>query len=258
MPDPIAKPWYEASFGKEYLELYAHRDEAEAHADIKAIVDLISPPRDQPLLDLCCGAGRHLASLVELGFTSLVGLDLSHELLHVAERRLHPSDGCADGKILLVRADMREIPYQNHFAAVLSLFTSFGYFDDDAQNQAVFGAVYRALRPGGTFLIDYLNRDYVVDNLVECDSKELPDRRIDNVRCLTEGCRRVEKTVIVTIADGRQRTFHESVRMYSQAEMIDMLRAEGLVDIWTCGSLNGECFECGSERLILVAKKPEA
>lgn len=254
LPDTGARPWYESSFGKEYLALYAHHDEAEAHADVKAIVTLVSLPYDRPLLDLCCGAGRHLASLAELGFTSLVGLDLSQELLAVAAQRLGERVG---SQIALIRADMRRIPCRNYFATVLSLFTSFGYFEDDAENQAVFRTVFQALRPGGVFLIDYLNRDHVIENLVACDSKGLPGCRVENARCLTQDCRRVEKTVTVTTDDGRRRTFHESVRMYSETEMIDMLRREEFVNIWTCGSLSGACFERCSERLILVARKPE-
>jgi ubiquinone/menaquinone biosynthesis C-methylase UbiE len=247
------KPWYEESFGREYLELYAHRDDAEAHADIQAIVDLISPPRDQPLLDLCCGAGRHLLSLRELGFTNLTGLDLSQELLDVAAKIL------ANGgtPVELVRADMRDIPYENRFRTILSLFTSFGYFEEDRENQAVFAAVRRALVPGGVFLIDYLNSEYVACNLVECDEKTLSDRHIYNVRCLTDDCRRVEKTTTVTTKSGRQRVFHESVRLYSEQDMLDMLQAEGFVNISSCGSLGGQEFCCtDSERLILIAEKP--
>ena len=73
--------WYEESFGREYLELYAHRDAAEARADIAAILCLLSPPKDEPLLDLCCGACRHVLILREMGFDQIVGLDLSAELL---------------------------------------------------------------------------------------------------------------------------------------------------------------------------------
>jgi ubiquinone/menaquinone biosynthesis C-methylase UbiE len=240
--------WYEQSFGHEYLELYAHRDDAEARADVQAIVDLISPPKDEPLLDLCCGACRHLLVLREMGFRQLVGLDLSAELLEAADRKLADADAGSElalDRIQLVRSDMRVIPYENYFATVLSLFTSFGYFDLDEENQAVFEAVYRALKPGGRFLVDYLNRDYVVSHLVERDERILPDRHIQNVRCLTEGCRRVEKTTTVTTKSGVKREFHESVRLYSQAEMVAMLRAAGFVNIHCYGSLDRRA--CGPE-----------
>ena len=239
--------WYESSFGYDYLELYAHRDEAEAQADIHAIIDLLSPPRNEPLLDLCCGACRHLLVLREMGFSQLVGLDLSEELLRVgAERLKQPDAGTgSDGvDVRLVRSDMRIIPYENHFSTVLSLFTSFGYFGEDEENQAVLDAVYRCLRPGGRLLMDYLNRDYVVAHLVERDEASLPDR-----------CRRVEKTTTVTARSGKRREFHESVRMYSQAEMLEMLSSAGFADIYCYGSLTAQACDAESKRLILIAEK---
>jgi len=85
-------PWYKESFGLAYLDLYAHRDDNEAKKDIQTIVKLISPPEDQPLLDLGCGAGRHLCVLRDMGFSQLVGLDLSQELLDVAAKELTDPD----------------------------------------------------------------------------------------------------------------------------------------------------------------------
>jgi SAM-dependent methyltransferase len=250
--------WYEQSFGYDYLELYAHRDAAEARADIGAIVRLLDPPRDEPLLDLCCGACRHLMILRDMGFTQLVGLDLSAELLEVGAADL--AQACveqgadADG-VCLVCSDMRSIPYESHFAAVLSLFTSFGYFSYDEENEAVFDAVYQALRPGGKFLIDYLNREYVIANLVERDECVLGERHVSNVRCLTDGCRRVTKTTTVTGPSGEDRVYHESVRMYSKAELVAMLRRAGFVNVRTYGALDGKAYRPESKRLIAVAEK---
>ncbi len=243
-------PWYKKSFGREYLELYAHRDVSEAQADIQAIVDLFSPPKDEPLLDLGCGAGRHLLSLRQMGFSQLVGLDLSGELLRVAARNLADPNG-----VRLVRADMRAIPYRHYFATVLSLFTSFGYFDRDEENQAVFTAVYRSLRPGGTFLIDYMNRDYVISHLVERDDQTLPDRHVQSVRCLTDNCRRVEKTTTILTRTGARSEFHESVRLYSMAEMVAMLSTAGFIHIQCYGSLNGQGLEPESARLIMIGER---
>ena len=76
--------WYEESFGAEYLQLYAHRDQAEAAAHVRAIQALLDPPQDEPLLDLCCGGGRVLVALWQAGFRHLAGLDLSADLLQAA------------------------------------------------------------------------------------------------------------------------------------------------------------------------------
>jgi SAM-dependent methyltransferase len=254
--------WYEQSFGLEYLDLYAHRDVVEARADVQAVVDLLDPPRDEPLLDLCCGACRHTLVLREMGFSKLVGLDLSQELLEAGREELaQAGDGAKDrseASVRLVCSDMRAIPYENYFSTVLSLFTSFGYFDDDQENQSVFQAVYRALRSRGKFLIDYMNRDYVIANLVERDEKQLPGRRVYSVRRLTLGNRRVEKTTTVVTDAGRKREFHESVRLYSEPEMRRMLRESGFVEIVSYGAMNGAAFGPESKRLIIVAQKGES
>lgn len=252
-------PWYEDSFGSEYLELYAHRDEEEARSDIEAIVRLLDPPREEPLLDLCCGACRHILVLREMGFTRIAGLDLSEELLQAGACRLGNEEAAASHRpcpgVELVQSDMREIPYEGYFATAVSLFTSFGYFESDRENAKVLRGVFRALRPGGKFLIDYLSRDYVIATLVERDVETLAGRHVENVRCLTDGCRRVEKTTTVTDSDGNVRQLHESVRMYSRQEMIEMLRAAGFADVACYGSLDGDACSAASRRLILIAEK---
>lgn len=245
-------PWYEESFGHEYLTLYTQRDLEEARANVESIVALLSLNLDAPVLDLCCGAGRYLLALREQGFNRLVGLDLSDELLSVATDRLAHTNGHAP--IPLIQADMRAIPLENHFAAVLSLFTSFGYFQADPDNQAVLEAAHASLRPGGVFLLDYLNRDHLIENLIPRDEKSLPDGRVRNVRCLTNQCRRVEKTTTY-IKNGTKRQFHESVRLYSRPEMVRRFRAAGFVDVRSYGTFQGDDFTKDSRRLIMVAKK---
>jgi ubiquinone/menaquinone biosynthesis C-methylase UbiE len=250
--------WYEKSFGRDYLRLYAHRDTAEARADIEAVVRLISPPKEEPLLDLCCGACRHLLVLREMGFTQLVGLDLSGELLDVAADDLERAcmlDGQSPDTVCLVESDMRAIPYESYFATVLSLFTSFGYFDEDRENQAVLDAVYGALKPGGKYLIDYLNREHVVSHLVAHDERILDGKHVDSIRCLTDECRRVAKTTTVTAPTGEQRVYYESVRMYTSDEMAAMLGQAGFKGVRLYGSLAGEPFGPDSPRLVLVAAK---
>ena len=245
-------PWYVHCFGREYLDLYPHRDDAEAQADVEAIIELIDPPKDEPLLDLGCGAGRHLVVLHSAGFRHIVGLDLSAELLEIAAQRLTKAG--AEG-IKLVNADMAHIPYEEHFGTVLSLFTSFGYFERDEENVTVFAAVRKAALPGGRFLIDYMNRDWVIANLVGQEEKDVAGRRVRIERRLTAGRRRVEKTTRVLGPEGEEKTYHESVRLYSPLDVEQMLEAEGFVNVRRYGSLRGAPHRSESPRLILVGEK---
>ncbi len=242
-------PWYVESFGREYLDLYPTRDEAEARRDVAAILRLIAPPRKEPLLDLGCGAGRHLVALHEAGFTCLVGLDLSEELLEAAARRLAAVG--AEG-VKLVHSDMRRIPSDGRFATILSLFTSFGYFPQDAENRAVLVGIRRTLRSDGKLLIDTLNPGFVTDHLVPREERMFSGRTLRIERWVDRDRRRVNKVTRVVEADGTRRRFEESVRMYGKDEFVEMLEQAEFKAVRTYGSLNGEPYGPGSERLILV------
>jgi len=245
-------PWYVRSFGRDYLDLYPHRDDAEALADVEAIVNLIDPPKEEPLLDLGCGAGRHLLALHNAGFRRIVGLDLSDELLQVAAERLAEAGA---GGIELVNADMCDIPYEGYFATVLSLFTSFGYFERDEEDAAVLAAVGASMRAGGQFLLDTLNRDWVMAHLVTEEEQKVAGRHLQIERRLTPDGRRVEKTTRVLEPGNHEKTYHESVRLYTATEIETMLEAEGFTNIRRFGSLEGEPHGSQSPRLILVAEK---
>ncbi|MFO7916994.1 MAG: methyltransferase domain-containing protein [Anaerolineae bacterium] len=253
-------PWYEESFGLPYLQLYAHRDAEEAAKNAQRIMELLNPRKDEPFLDLGCGAGRYLQVFRKLGLTRLVGLDLSEALLKVAAEKLATPEQreTPQEDIQLVRADMRAIPYRNYFAAVASLFTSFGYFGEDEENAAVFREVYRVLKPGGKFLIDYLNRYHVLRHLVPCDEDRFCAGYVRNVRYLSQNGRRVEKDTLFVNLEGKENVFHESVRAYRPSEIVVMLKDAGFVNIHRYGSLAGEEFSPDSPRLVITAQKEEA
>jgi ubiquinone/menaquinone biosynthesis C-methylase UbiE len=247
-------PWYEKSFGKMYLDVYKHRDTVEAESDIGSIVKLIRPDKHEPLLDLACGAGRHLLALHRIGFSKLVGLDLSIELLEEARRILPDRSG---GMLELVRGDMRHIPHNGVFKTVLSLFTSFGYFDQDRENERTLRSVRQSMQQGGVFLIDYINSSYAVANLVEDEEQVLPDMRIINHRSLTPDMKRIEKRIEVLRSNGERMEFLESVRLYSSVELAGMLEEAGFENVCCYGSLDGREFTTASERLIVVAGNEE-
>ena len=122
-----APEWYRDWFGEEYLALYPHRDEEEAKASVELLVKAVGRPKG-PLLDLACGAGRHMLEFQRRGLTA-VGLDLSMPLLKQARTR--------GPDLLLVQGDMRHLPFADgSFQVVANFFTSFGYFaepEDDVR-----------------------------------------------------------------------------------------------------------------------------
>jgi len=246
--------WYENTFGRDYLSLYPHRNNEEATQDVAGLLRLIDPFREGPLLDLCCGAGRHLVALRHAGFACLTGLDLSADLLAEARLRLD-AEGMDD--VQLIQADMREIPGDDLYSTIVSLFTSFGYFEDSCEDERVLRAAYRALSLNGTFLVDTLNRGYVLANLVPADEKEVAGKRITSRRHITRNGLRVEKETRITQPGSPETTYRESVRMYQRAEIEAMLHSIGFANIRFYGSLEGQAFSSESPRMVFVASKAE-
>ena len=244
--------WYEDTFGRDYLCLYPHRDEEEAARDISDLLRIIDPPRDGSLLDVGCGAGRHLAALRHEGFTQLAGLDLSAYLLAEARKRL---DVAFMSDIRLIKADMRDIPENERYSTIISLFTSFGYFADHLDDKRVLSSAYRALLHSGTFVLDTLNRAYVLASLIPSEEKVLGDMCISIRRRITKDGLRVEKETRVTQPGSPETTYRESVRMYEKGDIEDMLNQIGFVDTRFFGSLRGEAFSSSSPRMVLVASK---
>jgi SAM-dependent methyltransferase len=244
------KAWYERWFGREYLELYAHRNEAEAEKDIDAAEKLLDLISHQPILDLACGAGRHSIELARRGYT-VTGIDLSRELLEQAESKAAE----LNLKIDFQRHDMRKLPFREEFGALLNMFTSFGYFEDDRENGRIMHSIAKALKPDGVFLIDYINRESVLARLVPEDEKRINDKQVKQIRRFNRDTQRLEK--MITISDDHgQREFKESVRLYSREEMI-RLAAEAELLIDQClGTLKGDPFDHNSPRLILLGRKP--
>ncbi len=246
--------WYEEAFGKDYLALYPHRDLAEARGDVAAIIDLIAPTKDEPLLDLCCGAGRHLQALHEQGFADLVGIDLSQQLLDVARRRL---DAKGASKVRLVRSDMRRIPYRVHFETILSLFTSFGYFSETSADAAVLRAAYEALRPGGTFLMDTLNRPWTIAHLSPRSETSIEGADVTITREISPDGLRVEKEIRVEPKGDVPKIYRESVRMYTAEELRALCEGAGFSDVRFHGALDGRPCDADSPRTIVVGHSVE-
>ena len=244
-------PWYVTAFRSDYVDRYAHRGEEEAEANIDALLQWLPLRRAGMTLDLACGAGRHLIALHQAGFTQLVGLDLSADLLRQARRRLQH---LGIPNVRLIHADMRDIGLVDHFDAVLSLFSSFGYFADDRQNAAVIHEIARALRAGGTVLIDTMNPPCVQATLVPNEQFDLDSRHVQIVRQLTPD-HRVEKRTVISSENGQRQELFESVRLYHDHEMIAMLQKAGFSTIRLAGGLDGRDYSSSSPRMVITATR---
>lgn len=244
--DTPESEWYAEAFGPLYTAVYAHRTVAAAKPESAFAAKCLALQPGDRVLDLACGKGRHMVHLLP-HTPNVVGLDYSADLLRIAREDIVPG-------ARLVRADMRAIPFACCFDAVTSFFTSFGYFDDDAENEAVLHAVGSLLRRGGRFYIDHANKSHLEMSLVAESTRASGPYTIVERRCI-QG-KRVNKATVV-LEDGLPAAeWWESVRLYDPGEFADMLESAGLrVDAFY-GDFEGNPLEPESARMILVGHKP--
>ncbi len=237
--------WYTRWFGDQYLQLYPHRDAEEARRAVALVAAHVELPDSGLVLDLACGAGRHLAELQLRGCTAS-GLDLSMPLLGRARAAGLP----------VVRADMRFVPFATaHFDLVTSFFTSFGYFEDPRDDAATLGEVRRVLRAGAWFALDYLNAQRVRDSILEeGENAAAMSRPVVERRALVGGDRYVEKTIKIPQANGSFQVFHERVRLYGSEELLSLLGTYGLNAVHTFGDYDGTPATPESSRFIVLAR----
>jgi SAM-dependent methyltransferase len=149
--------------------------------------------------------------------------------------------------------DMRELDYSNAFDIVLNLFTSFGYFDNLADNRKILAAIHKALVPNGLLVLDYLNPTLTKKQLVAAETPKVGDLQFDITRKIEGGF--VVKTIEVQ-KEGKTEKFREKVRLFDREDFQEFFQAEGfrLEAIW--GDYHGTPFAPEtSPRMLLFARK---
>lgn len=245
--------WYETAFDRLYPVVYCHRDEEEARRAAAAFAGLIAPAGVRArVLDLACGSGRHLIAFAAEGL-EMIGLDLSGFLLE----RAVVENGLA-GRV--VQGDMRALPFRSGaYAGAINMFTSFGYFECDADHARVLDEVARVLRPGGRFLIDYVNAPVAVRVVAERARSEREASggyTVHEDRGLEDGGRYLVKDVRVTHPREETIAYRERVRLFGPDELARMLERAGLKERGRFGDYDGGRFAPeASDRVILLCER---
>ena len=236
--------WFEDWFNSKYYHiLYQNRDEKEAENFIQNLSQFFK--KENKIIDIACGAGRHTLFLNKLGYHT-TGIDLSQESIKTAKTK-------SKGKIPFEVWDMRKCYKKKEFNVVLNLFTSFGYFEKEEDDIAAIKAMSDNLKEEGILIIDFLNSNKVIDNLVQKETKEM-DGVTFNIS------RKVEDNFIIKNIevnhDEEKMSFQEKVKALTKDDFFELLTFAGLTIINTFGNYKLDDFnQQTSDRLIIIAKK---
>lgn len=241
--------WYEDWFNSEnYLTVYRHRDESEAERLVELIVKHLNLNPSSSVLDMACGAGRHAISFAKRGF-EVTAIDLSERLISEADK----SAEAAGVKIKFILSDILKFNTKIQFNLVVNLFTSIGYFEEDHEDFEVIKKAYTSLTDSGYFVIDYFNKNYLVKNLLPTTVFSENGVKIIQNRSFERN--RVIKKIRIVNEIGTKEYF-ESVRLYSNEEMLNYLKNAGFRVVSQFGDYFGNNYDSEtSPRLIIFAEK---
>ncbi len=247
--------WWETFFDATYRRLWAARTgEEQTRADVEGIERmLVAHGLEPPLrvLDLACGDGRIACGLARRGH-DVAGVDLAADQLAAAQVRAE-----AGGvEVAWFRADVRQPPPQlAELDAVVLWFSSFGYFDETADDLRVLEAARRVLRPGGLLLLDTQHRDRVARAGLRRDWEQVGEETLLRELSFDPARGRVTERVTIVRPDAPPEERSFSVRVYTATELVALARAAGLVVEALYGGPAMEPFTVDS-RLVLVARRP--
>ena len=240
--------WYANWFNSHYYHiLYNNRDEKEAEFFIDNLIKRLNLVTPSKLIDIACGKGRHATYFNTKGF-DVTGVDLSQNSIEHAIRQ-----SIKKKNLSFKVHDMRELYKANHFDVATNLFTSFGYFEDETDEQKAINSISQSLKANGLLIIDFMNVNKVVDNLVVKEQKII-QRITFNIK------RKVEDHYIIKdieILDSNKKyEFQEKVKALNLDRFTTFVNEAGLKIIDIFGNYSLDRFDTKkSNRLILICKK---
>lgn len=218
-----------------------------APVEVDQVVRLLGVSPGATILDLCCGPGRHSLEFARRGF-SVTGVDRTAVYIERAQEQA-AAEGLA---VEFVQEDMRRFCRPHAFDAAVSLFTSFGYFEDPAENRQVLANVRDSLRDEGSLILEMMGKEVLARIFRERDWGEQ-----DGILFLEE--RKVSKNWSwmenrwVLLRGQERREFEVSHWLYSAAELSAMLKECGFSSVDVYGDLEGAPYDHRARRLVVVA-----
>ncbi len=243
--------WSDRFFNGLYGDVLAHQfAEGDSLWQARIVKKLLRARKGQRVLDIPCGMGRLTIPLARMRL-DMTGVDLTASFIRRA-RRLTRKEGL---EVRYIVKDMREIDFDGEFDAALNFFTSIGYASD-ADDLKFCRRVLRALKPGGRFLVETMNKSWLLSHF----RTEKREQTIGGVR-IVERARWDARAGRVrsnwTFRKGRRSERHQlSLRVFKGADMRKLLRTAGFRDIRLYGRHPGERFSRHARRLIAVARRP--
>jgi len=246
------KPWHEEdAFWQTFAPtMFGEPRWAAAGGEVDSMLALAKIAPGAAVLDIACGPGRHSLELARRGF-KVTAVDRTTAYLEQARQRTAEQGMTVEW----VQADMREFCRPDAFDAAVNLFTAFGYFENAADDRKVASNLFRSLRPGGALVMEMVGKEILARIFRERDWHEEPDGTLMlEERRLRSGWDWIENRWIL-LKGAERKEFRLAHRLYSAAELSQLLKDCGFASVDVFGGLDGSPYDHTAKRLVAVARK---
>ncbi len=221
-----------------------------ARVEVDSVIKLLGVQPGTRILDLCCGVGRHSIELARRGY-AVTGVDRTHAYLERARQQAQAENLAIE----FVESDMRAFSRPGAFDGATNLFTSFGYFEDPADDLKAARNLFEVLKPGARAVIDVLGKEVLARTFVPRTWESLPDGTLVlQEHKLRSGWDWIENRFLL-IGHKRRREMTFSHRLYSGSELAALLRQAGFSEVALYGNLAGAPYDNRAERLVAVGSR---
>jgi ubiquinone/menaquinone biosynthesis C-methylase UbiE len=230
-------------------KLFAEKSPFETKKEIDQIIHLTGITPGSSILDLCCGQGRHSLEFARRGF-KITGVDRTEKYLEHAKRE----SSRENLSIEYIKDDMRRFRRENHFNAIIVMYTSFGFFANQKENIKVLTNCYYSLNKNGKMLIDLVGKEILKKKFKEHESFVIDGITYIEKRKVIGDWEKIENKWIM-IKENEQKEFILTHWVYSAEEMKELLSEAGFSSMKKYGDLSGSKYDENAQRLIAIAVK---
>lgn len=223
---------------------------AEAHGVAEKCIEIAGLKKGARMLDAGCGPGRISVELALQGMT-VTGVDIMQPFLDAAKETAADENV----KLTLVNHDMRTFKSNVKFDAAVNLYTSFGYCDTVAEDMKIIKSIAASLKKGGTFILESNSREIAVQYYTDGEWFERAGKTVLTQFSVVGAWEGLRSKWILISPDGK-RMVHEFVqRLYSAADLRDLLLKNGFSSANVYGGFNLTPYDHSAKTMVIVAKK---
>jgi D-alanine-D-alanine ligase len=251
--------WWKTLFDDVYLMTDARTvcDDDITRREVDVVCSLLPMAKNDAILDLCGGQGRHSLELANRGYDHCTVLDYSHVLLEHGRSNALKLGLSVD----FVQGDAAAtgLPDQA-FDHILILGNSLGYMPESSADLHIMQEVMRMLKPGGNLLVDVTDGALVRENFNPNAWHEIDDKIVVcRQRQLEENFIRAREVVICK-EQGLMRDQAYAIRLFLPEALEALVGDAGFVEVsmqrgFSAHEKTGD-YGFMNHRLLVMARKP--